>query len=215
MSVRSLRLALLCAVAACGSTGARAQTSYDGTGQVPPQFVLSGKAAERQHDHISNNADTAKKLSKACENIARKNNSAVVVVVVDPYGLVVHEHRMDGEGWIQVNATEQKARTALRTRAPSHVLTNRNVQDPFTNQNMAGYGLTTQEGGLPIIVNGQLIGAIGVGGIPPAERTATYGEEMCARDALEAVIGPQPPLLPELAAQRNNPAGARGGGANP
>jgi hypothetical protein len=58
-------------VAACGSTGARAQTSYDGTGQVPPQFVLSGKAAERQHDHISINADTAEKLSKACENIAR------------------------------------------------------------------------------------------------------------------------------------------------
>jgi hypothetical protein len=32
-----------------------------------------------------------------------------------------------------------------------------------------------------IIVNGQLIGAIGVGGIPPAERIATYGEEICAR----------------------------------
>ena len=136
-----------------------------------------------------------------------------MIVVIDPSGLVVHEHRMDGEGWIQVTATEQKARTALRTRAPSHVLTNRNAQDPFTNQNMAGYGLTTQEGGLPIIVNGQLIGAIGVGGIPPAERTATYGEEMCARDALEAVIGPQPPLLPEVAAQRNNNAPARGAAA--
>jgi hypothetical protein len=35
---------------------------------------------------------------------------------------------------------------------------------------------------------------------------------MCARDALEAVIGPQPPLLPDVAAQRN-PGGARGGGA--
>jgi glc operon protein GlcG len=215
MSVRGLQVALLCATAAGGLTSARAQTTYDGNGQVPTQFVISGKAAERIHDHISINADTAERLSKACENIARKNNSAVVVVVVDPYGLVVHEHRMDGEGWIQVNATEQKARTALRTRAPSHVLTNRNVQDPFTNQNMAGYGLTTQEGGLPIIVNGQLIGAIGVGGIPPAERTATYGEEMCARDALEAVIGPQPPLLPDLPAQRNNPAGARPGTANP
>src|SRR5579871_4729021 len=99
--------------------------------------------------------------------------------------------------------------TALRTRASSHTLTNRNVQDPFTNQNMSGYGLTTQEGGLPIIVNGQLIGAIGVGGIPPAERTATYGEEKCARDALEAVIGPQPPLLPELTPQRNNTTGTR------
>jgi uncharacterized protein GlcG (DUF336 family) len=211
---RSLQVALLCATAACGGTSALAQTTYQGNGEVPQQFVISGKAAERIHDHISINAETAEKLSKACEDIARKNNSAVVVVVLDPYGLVVHEHRMDGEGWIQVNATEQKARTALRTRAPSHVLTNRNAQDPFTNQNMAGYGLTTQEGGLPIIVNGQLIGAIGVGGIPPTERTATYGEEMCARDALQAVIGPQPPLLPELPAQRNAPAGARGG-ANP
>jgi glc operon protein GlcG len=208
--------ALLGAAAACAVTAADAASTYEGDGQVPPQFVISGKAAERVHDHISINADTAEKLAKACQDIATRNNSAVVVVVVDPYGLVVHEHRMDGEGWIQINATEQKARTALRIRAPSHVLTNRNVQDPFTNQNMAGYGLTTQEGGLPIIVNGQLIGAIGVGGIPPAERTATYGEEMCARDALEAVIGPQPPPLPELAAPRNNPGAARAGaGANP
>jgi glc operon protein GlcG len=217
MMTRRFELALLCAASAFAFTPAHAASTYDGDGQVPAQFVVTGKAAERQHDHISINADTAEKLAKACEAIARKNNSAVVVVVLDPYGLVVHEHRMDGEGWIQVNATEQKARTALRTRAPSHVLTNRNIQDPFTNQNMAGYGLTTQEGGLPIIVNGQLIGAIGVGGIPPAERNATYGEEMCARDALETVIGPQPPLLPDLTAQRNNNnSGARpGGGANP
>jgi uncharacterized protein GlcG (DUF336 family) len=166
MIIRKLCVALLSAAMAVTVTTARAASTYDGDGQVPQQFVISGKAAERLHDHISINADTAEKLAKACEAIARKNNSAVVVVVVDPYGLVVHEHRMDGEGWIQVNATEQKARTALRTRAPSHVLTNRNVQDPFTNQNMAGYGLTTQEGGLSIIVNGQLIGAIGVGGIP-------------------------------------------------
>jgi uncharacterized protein GlcG (DUF336 family) len=217
MMPRRFPLALLCAAGAFAFVPAHAASTYDGDGQVPSQFVVSGKAAERQHDHISINADTAEKLAKACEAIARKNNSAVVVVVLDPYGLVVHEHRMDGEGWIQVNATEQKARTALRTRAPSHVLTNRNIQDPFTNQNMAGYGLTTQEGGLPIIVNGQLIGAIGVGGIPPAERTATYGEEMCARDALEAVIGPQPPLLPEISAQRNNnnPGARPGGGTNP
>jgi len=215
MIIRNSNTALLGAAAALTCTVALAASTYDGNGQVPEQFVISGKAADRVHDHISINADTAEKLAKACEAIARKNNSAVVVVIIDPYGLVVHEHRMDGEGWVQINATEQKARTALRTRAPSHVLTNRNIQDPFTNSNMAGYGLTTQEGGLPIIVNGQVIGAIGVGGIPPAERTATYGEEMCARDALEAVIGPQPPLLPELTAQRNNNPGAARGAANP
>jgi uncharacterized protein GlcG (DUF336 family) len=216
MIIRRLSVALLCAAATFAVTAARAASTYDGNGQVPQQFVLSGKAAERQHDHISINADTAEKLAKACEDIAKKNNSAVVVVIIDPAGLVVHEHRMDGEGWVQVTATEQKARTALRTRAPSHVLTNRNIQDPFTNSNMAGYGLTTQEGGLPIIVNGQLIGAIGVGGIPPAERNASYGEEKCARDALEAVIGPQPPLLADLPVQRvTNPGQRAAGSANP
>jgi uncharacterized protein GlcG (DUF336 family) len=206
-----IHLPLLCTMTAFALAPAPAlaqtHTTYEGDGKVPQQFVISGKAAERQHDHISINVDTAEKLAKACIEIAKKNNSAVVVVVLDPFGLVVYQYRMDGEGWIQVNATQQKALTALRTRAPSRVLNNRNVLDPFTNQAMAGYGLTTQEGGLPIVVNGQVIGAIGVGGIPPAERTATYGEEMCARDALVAVIGPQPPLLPDLAAQRRaNPA---------
>jgi hypothetical protein len=66
---------------------------------------------------------------------------------------------------------------------------------------MEQFGLTVQTGGLPIIVNGQIIGAIGVGG------GAGYGEEQCARDALEAVFGPQPPLLPVL--------GAGGGGGVP
>jgi len=208
-----MRLTMLMgAAAALAFTAANAATTYDGNGQVPQQFVLSGKAADRLHDHISINLATAEKLAAACEAIARKNNSQVVVVVLDPQGLPVLLRRMDGEGHVQINATQQKALTALRTRAPSRVLNNRNVQDPFTNQNMSGYGLTTQEGGLPIIVNGQLIGAIGVGGIPPVERNATYGEEMCARDALEAVIGPQPPLLPDLAAQqRANPPGAGGG----
>jgi len=199
MTVKTL---VMCAAAALVVSTANAATTYDGNGQVPEQFRLSGKAAARLHDYTSINADTAEKLAKACEAIARKNNSQVVVVIVDPQGLMVHMHRMDGEGWIQINATQQKALTALRTRAPSRVLNNRNVEDPFTNVNMRGYDLTTQEGGLPIIVNGQLIGAIGVGGIPPAERTATYGEELCARDALEQVVGPQPPLLPDLAAQR-------------
>jgi uncharacterized protein GlcG (DUF336 family) len=180
--IMRLGTVLLCAGSALAFTAVNAATTYDGNGQVPAQFVLTGKAADRLHDHNSINADTAEKLAKACEAIARKNNSQVVVVILDPQGLVV--------------------------------LNNRNVEDPFTNQNMAGYGLTTQEGGLPIIVNGQLIGAIGVGGIPPAERNATYGEEMCARDALVEVIGPQPPLLPDLAAQRRSqpaPAGGAGG----
>ncbi len=190
-----IQMALACiavAVAIAGKAGA----------QLPEQFVISGEAAAQLFDHISINADTARRLAEACEGIARENNSRMVVVILDPYGLVVHQHRMDGEGYVSINAAQQKARTALLTRRPSVLLTNRDVDDPFTETHMRGYGLTVQEGGLPIIVNGQLIGAIGVGGIPGAHRTPTYDEQTCARDALEAVIGPQPPLIPDRSAER-------------
>jgi uncharacterized protein GlcG (DUF336 family) len=202
-----MRLSTFTAVAALAISGAYAATTYDGNGQVPAQFVLSGKAADRLHDHNSINLATAEKLTAACQAIARKNNSEVVVVVLDPQGLPVLESRGDGEGWVQIKATEAKTLTALRSRAASHVLTNRNAVDPFTSSNMAGYGLTTNKGGLPILVNGQLIGAMGAGGM-----ATPVGEEACVRDALEQVIGPQPPLLPDVPAQRANVAPAGRGG---
>jgi uncharacterized protein GlcG (DUF336 family) len=194
-----MRSTIFVAAATFAVSAAYAATTYEGNGQVSQQFVLSGKAADRLHDHTSINLETAEKLVAACQAIARKTNSSPVIVVIDPQGLTVLESRMDGAGWIQIKATELKTLTALRTRAPSHALTNRNVQDPFTSQNMAGYGLTTNKGGLPIITNGQLIGAMGAGGMGTAN-----AEEMCVHDALEQVIGPQPPLLPDVSARPNN-----------
>src|ERR1051326_2093140 len=101
--------AMMGAAAVLAVSGAYAATSYEGNGQVPQQFVLSGKAADRLHDHISINLATAEKMAAACEEIARKNNSQVVVVILDPQGLPVLLRRMDGEGHIQITATQQKA----------------------------------------------------------------------------------------------------------
>jgi uncharacterized protein GlcG (DUF336 family) len=190
---------------AFAAAAALAQTSAPQTAPgVPAQFVTSPEDGKKVHDHISISGETAERLAHICEDIARKNHSQIVVVVLDPYGLVVHEHRMDGEGYIQVKATENKARTALLTRAPSHVLTNRAFNDESTVLRMDQLGLTVQEGGLPIIVNDQLIGAMGAGGISPGTATPSFSEEICVRDALQEVFGPQPPLLPNL--------GAGGGG---
>lgn len=186
------------AVAAFALAGGGAPSVGGAVAQSLDPFVVSGRAAEELNDHISINADTARRLAEACEAIARENDSRMVAVILNPYGLVIHQHAMDGEGWVSINAAQQKARTALLTRRPSKVLANRNIRDPFTETHMRTYGLTVQEGGLPIIVGTQLIGAIGIGGIPPAHRTPTYDEDLCARDALEAVIGPQPPLPPDV-----------------
>lgn len=191
MNARHRTVLALAGAALALTAGASAQP-------LPSQFVVSGKAAARLHDTISINGETAEKVAHVCEDIARKNNSQVVVVILEPSGLVVHEHRMDGEGYIQVKATEAKALTSLRTRAPSKVLANREATDPNSPARLKlQYDLASSEGGFPIIVNGQLIGAIGVGGIPPNERTPTFTEETCARDALVAVFGPQPPLVPD------------------
>src|SRR5215467_8976186 len=122
----AMRATTIIAVAAVAVSAAHAATTYEGNGQVPDQFVLSGKAAERVHDHSSINLATAEKLLASCQAYARKNNSPVVVVIIDAQGLPVLESRMDGEGYVQIKATEAKTLTALRTRAASHALTNRN-----------------------------------------------------------------------------------------
>ena len=97
--------------------------------QVNPQFVIGGAAADGLYDRISINADTARRIAETCEAIARENNSRVVVVVLNPYGLVIHQHAMDGEGYVSINAAQQKAMTSLRTRRPSVILANRNYNN--------------------------------------------------------------------------------------
>jgi glc operon protein GlcG len=203
-------LAGLCA----GAYAAEKHPVFQFKGPVPPQFIISPEDGARSHDHISIAAEVAERLSHICQENAKKHGGSATVVVLDPFGQIVHEHRMDGQTYINQKAAEQKARTALLTREPSHVLTNRAFDDVSTLIRMDQFGLTVQEGGLPIIVNDQVIGAIGVGG---GAGGRAYGEEVCARDALQEVFGPQPALLPPPAGAVTNgggfPAAAPRGGA--
>jgi glc operon protein GlcG len=187
------------------------------SGPVPPQYSIGPDEGSKfgVHDHITLRADVAERLSHICEANAKAHGGSATIVILDPYGQIVHEHRMDGQTYINQKAAENKARTALLTREPSHVLTNRAFDDVSTLIRMDQFGLTVQEGGLPIIINDQLIGAIGVGG---GAGGASYGEERCAHDALTEVFGPQPPILPPPAGARTTGGGVpqrvapRGGG---
>jgi glc operon protein GlcG len=212
LAVGAASFGLICVAA----YAAERPASLTFSGPVPQQYVIGPEDGARfgVHDHLTLRADLAERLSHICEANAKMHNGSATIVVLDPFGQIIHEHRMDGQSYINQKAAENKARTALLTREPSHVLTNRAFNDVSTLIRMDQFGLSVQEGGLPIIVNDQIIGAIGVGG---GAGGASYGEERCAHDALTEVFGPQPPILPPPAGARANGGGipqraAPGGG---
>ena len=173
------------------------------------KFVQRGDAAKRIMEQNSINIATAEAIAKACVDEAVKENVKISIVIMDQFGEPVYFMRMDGQGKANVDTAFMKAKTALNVRAPSKTVMNQVLQNRSSELRQYSFGNFANSGGLPIIVNGnQLIGAVGVGGSAP--RVPVWSDEICAWRALTKVMGPQPPLLPDV--QRNADSG---GGAGP
>ena len=160
-------------------TGAAAAQNID-------KFVISDEAAKKSLMKNEISADTAEKITQACVAFARKNNIAVTVFILSPTGDVVHAHRMDGQVPINIETAQLKAQSVLYTRDSSHARANTVANNLPLQLRWSSLPVFPVAGGLPIIVDGQMIGAIGVGG--------SNRDEECAYQALTSVVGPQPPL---------------------
>jgi uncharacterized protein GlcG (DUF336 family) len=159
-------------------------------GQVPSQFVITGKAAERLVDRISINSATAERLANTCFDIIRReaNADSATVVILNPYGLVVHQHSKDGQAYTSIKITENKAKTALLTREPTINVTKAQAKDANQAFRYDQIGLlASQAGGVPIVINGQLIGAMGIGGFGGGPGGERY--QSIAAQCLEAIFG--------------------------
>jgi glc operon protein GlcG len=161
------------------------------------EFVVSGAAAERILDSTTINLATAERLTMACERLAEQEGVQISVYVIDHGGNHVYVHRMDGQRWTNIATAEMKARTALQLRGPSKERMNHVIRDPSDEARQIELGLFPNSGGLPIVVNDQLIGAIGIGGSRPRVDEG-WSDEICAHKALTEALGPQPPLLEDL-----------------
>src|SRR2546425_6076403 len=161
------------------------------------QFVIGGETAKKIHDFSTINLATAERIAEKCEDLARKEGVAVSVYILDNDGNHVYMHRMDGQGYLNIVTAEMKARTALMGREPSKNRMNRVIQNPDTELQQIQLGFFPNSGGLPIVVNDQLIGAIGVGGSAPPLAPG-WGDEICAHQARIQRLGPQPPLVEDL-----------------
>jgi len=108
--------------------------------------------------------DAAKKVMVAAEAEATKNNWAMAIAILDSTGHIVMLHRFDNTQYGSIPVAEDKARTALDFRRPSKVFEDLIAQGGIGLRTLALRGAAPLEGGLPIIVDGKVVGAIGVSG---------------------------------------------------
>ena len=106
--------------------------------------------------------DAAKKVMAAAEAEAMKNNWPMAVVILDSTGHVVMLHRLDNTQYGSIGAAEDKAHSALDFRRPSKVLEDLVAQGGLNMRILSLRGALPLEGGVAIVVDGKIIGAIGV-----------------------------------------------------
>ena len=119
----------------------------------------------------------ARGLADACTAWAEKNNTIVAMAILDWGGNLIESHAMEGAAANAIDTALLKAKSALRWRRPTSE-TNRVVR---SGENLAPTFMNDfpQPGALPIVLNGQVIGAMGV---------SSGDGEKCAQAAIDAVF---------------------------
>jgi len=112
-------------------------------------------------DKKSLTLEAAQKIAAASLVEARANNWNVIIAVVDEGGHLITLNRMETAQYGSIDVAIGKAKTAAAFRRPTKVLEDVAKTRPTLSTIANAYLL---EGGVPIIYNGQVIGAVGVSG---------------------------------------------------
>jgi len=108
--------------------------------------------------------ENARKIMTAAEAEASKNNWAVVIAILDSGGHLVMLHRRDDVQLSSLEIAQGKAKTALMFKRPSKVLDDAISSGGSGLRFLALPGIVPLEGGMPIVADGKIVGAIGVSG---------------------------------------------------
>ena len=129
--------------------------------------VVAGSVQAQLVEKTALTLDGAKKIAVVAEAKAKAEGARVVIAVVDEGGSLLLLERLDDTQVASVNVGIDKARTAAIYRRPSKVF-----EDQVKNGRVSAlalHGAVALQGGVPIIVNGKVIGAIGVSGETPSQ----------------------------------------------
>ncbi|MGE5892450.1 MAG: GlcG/HbpS family heme-binding protein [bacterium] len=129
--------------------------------------LIMGSAQAQMAEKKILSLDTARKVAAAAEAEAKKRNARVVIAIVDDGGYLILLERLDDTQVASVEVGIGKARTAAIFRRPSKVF-----EEQIKTGRVAALGLpgaTPLQGGIPLVIEGKVIGAIGVSGETPSE----------------------------------------------
>jgi uncharacterized protein GlcG (DUF336 family) len=125
--------------------------------------------------------EQAKKVVAGSEAEAKKNNWPVVIAILDSGGNVVLLHRLDGAQFGSIEVAREKAYSAVAFRRPTKVFEDLVGQGGANLRLLKLSGASPLEGGLPIVADGKVIGAIGVSGVTSQQ------DAQIARAGIEAM----------------------------
>lgn len=112
--------------------------------------------------------EEVKKIALAAEAEAKANKWCVTIAIVDDGGHLLWLHRLDGAAPVSAHIAPSKARTAALGRRETKI-----YEDMINNGRFSFMSAPTLdgmlEGGVPILVDGQCVGAVGVSGVKSTE----------------------------------------------
>jgi uncharacterized protein GlcG (DUF336 family) len=109
--------------------------------------------------------DQAKKAMAAAEAKAKQNKWNVAISIVDSGGHVVMLERLDGTQLASIRIADGKARTAVEFRRPTKALEDVIAGGGAGLRYFTVPGVNLMEGGVPIVMDGKIVGGIGVSGL--------------------------------------------------
>jgi uncharacterized protein GlcG (DUF336 family) len=142
--------------------------------QTPPSFYLTPYGSP-----VS--VETAKKVAAAALVEARKNNWNMAVAVVDPHGDLVYYEKMDNTQLGSAKVSVNKARSAVLYKRPTKAFQDALAAGGAGLRVLGLEGAVPVEGGIPLIVDGKIIGAIGLSG------DLSEHDAQCAKAGADAV----------------------------
>ncbi len=108
--------------------------------------------------------EAAKKAAAAALGEARRNNWAMAVAVVDTAGDLVYFERMDGTQAGSIMVAIDKARSAAQFKRPTKAFQDTLAAGGDGLRVLGLRGAVPVEGGIPIVIDGKIVGAVGVSG---------------------------------------------------